>query len=139
MRHQEPEYIALTPAMRERLERFRTDHKDEPLGDVATLLLYEDESVRVWEMTLAPGEASDLHHHELEYLLVIDSGDLVAGIPPLGSEVEPFVGKVPAEGNTVRVPAGGTEWALNVGEETYHEFLIELKRPGAFSNYGDAS
>lgn len=127
MRHQEPEYIALTPEMSARLERFRLDHKDDPVGDVATVLLYEDESVRVWEMNLEPGEHSDLHHHAVDYLLVIDSGDLVAGIPPLGSEASPFVGKVPAEGNTVRVPAGGTEWAVNVGQETYHEILVELK------------
>ena len=127
MRHQEPELIDLTPEMRARLERFRVDHKDDPVGDVATTLLYEDESVRVWEMNLEPGEYTDLHHHACDYLLMIDSGDLVAGIPPLGSAVEPFVGKVPAEGNTVRVPAGGTEWALNVGQETYHEILVELK------------
>ena len=38
-----------------------------------------------------------------------------------------FIGKIPPQGNTVMVPKGGTEWALNVGEETYHEILIELK------------
>ncbi len=129
MRHTEPEYIELTPEMRDRLERFREDHDGERLGDVATTLLYEDDGVRVWEMNLEPGEHTDLHHHAVDYLLVIDSGDLVAGIPPKGSGVDPFVGKIPAAGNTVRVPAGGTEWALNVGDETYHEILIELKQP----------
>ena len=39
-----------------------------------------------------------------------------------------FIGKVPAAGNTVRVPKGGTEWALNVGSKRYHEILIELKK-----------
>lgn len=128
MRHTEPEYAELTPEMRARLERFRDAHDGEPLGDVATTLLYEDDAVRVWEMNLEPDEYTDLHHHAVDYLLVIDSGDRVAGIPPKGSGVDPFVGKVPAAGNTVRVPAGGTEWALNVGEETYHEILIELKQ-----------
>jgi hypothetical protein len=28
----------------------------------------------------------------------------------------------------VRVPKGMTEWALNVGQKTYHEILIELKK-----------
>ena len=55
------------------------------------------------------------------------SGDLVAGIPPKDSPMDFFVGKIPPEGNTVRVPKGGTEWALNVGQKTYHEILIELK------------
>jgi hypothetical protein len=128
MRHTEPEYAALTPELKQRLERFRQEHCDDPVGGVANTLLYEDESVRVWEMNLEPGEHSDLHHHAVDYLLVIDSGDLVAGIPPLASGLDPFVGVVPALGNTVRVPAGGTEWALNVGQETYHEILIELKQ-----------
>lgn len=127
MRHSEPEYAEITPELRERLEKFRDEHADDPMGGVGTQVLFEDEHVRIWEMNLEPGEASDLHHHEHEYYLVIDSGDLVAGVPPKDSPMDFFVGKVPAGGNTVRVPKGGTEWALNVGEKTYHEILIELK------------
>jgi hypothetical protein len=41
---------------------------------------------------------------------------------------DPFIGKIPPQGNTVRVPKGGTEWALNVGKQTYREILIELKK-----------
>jgi hypothetical protein len=52
--------------------------------------------------------------------------DLVAGITPEGSPVEPFIGKVPQQGNTVPIPKGGTEWAYNIGTETYREILIEL-------------
>ena len=127
MRHTEPEYAEITPELRERLEKFRDEHTGDPIGNVANTLLYEDDDVRIWEMNLAPGEHSDLHHHEHDYFLVIDSGDLVAGIPPKDSPMDFFVGKVPPQGNTVRVPKGGTEWALNVGQKTYHEILIELK------------
>jgi len=128
MRHTEPEYAEITPELRERLEKFRQEHADDKMGDVGTQLLYEDDDVRMWEMSLAPGESSDLHHHEHDYILCIDSGDLVAGIMPEGAPMDFFVGKVPPQGNTVRVPKGGTEWALNVGEKTYHEILIELKK-----------
>ena len=31
------------------------------------------------------------------------------------------------EFNLAYVPKGGKEWAFNVGNETYHEFLVELK------------
>lgn len=127
MIHTEPEFIDITPEMRERIEKFREEHADDPMGGVGTQVLFEDDDVRIWEMKLEPGEHSDLHHHEHEYYLVIFSGDLVAGIPPKGHPMEPFVGKVPAGGNTVHVPKGGTEWALNVGEKTYHEILVELK------------
>jgi hypothetical protein len=128
MRHSAPEFVEPTPELRERIEKFREEHAKDPLGNVANTLLYEDDDVRIWEMDLAPGEHSDLHHHDHDYFLVIDSGDLVAGIPPKGSGMDPFVGKVPAEGNTVRVPKGGTEWALNVGKKRYHEILVELKK-----------
>ena len=127
MRHTETEYLPIPPELTERIEKFRREHAGEPIGDVADHVLFEDEKVRIWEMTLAPGEHSDLHHHANPYYLVIFSGDLVAGVTPLGDPVEPFLARVPSGGNTVAVPPGGTEWAVNVGKETYHEILIELK------------
>jgi hypothetical protein len=128
MRHSAPEFIQPSAEMLERIEKFRTEHAGDAIGNVADHVLFEDENVRIWEMKLAPGEHSDLHRHDHPYYLVIMSGDLVAGIPPKSSGMDAFVGKVPAGGNTVGVPKGGVEWALNVGKETYHEVLIELKK-----------
>lgn len=128
MRHSPPEFLDIDAAMRERLEKFRDEHANDPMGGVADHILYEDDDVRVWELTLEPGQASALHKHDHEYILIIDSGDLVAGIPPKDFPMDFFVGKVPAAGNTVRVPKGGIEWALNVGKKRYHEVLIELKK-----------
>ena len=122
-----PEFIELTPEMQARLDRFRDEHKDAPLGGVGGRVLREDDRVRIWELVLEPGEASDLHKHEHDYYLVIFEGDYVAGVCPEGSGVDSFVGKVPAEGNTVSVPKGGLEWAYNVGEKTYREIIVELK------------
>ena len=127
MIHSTPEFIDLSPEMRERLERFRESHKDDPLGHVGGTLLFEDDRVKIWELILEPGEASDLHRHDHDYYLVISEGDLVAGIAHATSDVDSFVGKVPVIGNTVAVPKGATEWALNVGEKRYREILIELK------------
>ncbi len=127
MRHSHPEFVEITPELRERLVKFRDERAGDPLGDVATRILFEDDTLRIWEMTLEPGEYTDLHHHQHDYYLVIDAGDLVAGVPPKDSPMDFFVGKIPPQGNTVRVPKGGTEWAFNVGEKTYHEILIELK------------
>jgi hypothetical protein len=127
MLYTEPEYAEVTPELREKLEKFREEHADDPIGDVANRVLFEDDKVRIWEMKLEPGEASDLHHHEHDYYLAIFSGDLVAGVPPKDNPMDMFIGKVPPKGNTVGVPKGGTEWAVNVGKETYHELLIELK------------
>ena len=128
MRHTPPDIIMPTGELKERIEKFREEHANDAIGGVGSQILFEDDNVRIWEMTLEPGEHSDLHRHDHDYYLVIDSGDLVAGIPPKGFPVDPFVGKVPAQGNTVHVPKGMTEWALNVGKQRYHEILIELKK-----------
>ncbi len=127
MIHTEPEYAEITPELRERIEKFRREHAGDSVGNVADRVLFEDENVRIWEMKLEPGENSDLHHHEHDYYLIVFSGDLVAGVMPEGNPLDAFVGVIPPQGNTVRVPKGNTEWALNLGEKTYHEILIELK------------
>ena len=123
-----PEFIELTPEMKERLDRFAEEHKDDPLGGVGSRVLLEDDDVRIWDMVLQPGEASALHRHDHDYILIIYEGDYVAGVTPPGSPVDSFVGKVPEAGNTVRVPKGGVEWAYNVGDKPYREFIVELKK-----------
>ena len=128
MFHTAPEFAEITPELKQKLDRFRDEHAGDPIGKVADVVLYEDDDVRVWEMRLEPGQHTDLHHHRHDYVLVILSGDLVAGVTPKGSPVDSFVGVVPEQGNTVRVPKGGTEWAWNIGKKVYHEILIELKK-----------
>jgi hypothetical protein len=124
----DPDFIELTPELRERLEKFRDEHADAPIGGVGTKLLFEDDDVKIWEMLLEPGQASDLHEHKYDYILVIHGGDVVAGVPPKSTGMDPFVARIPAGGNTVRIPKGGIEWAVNVGEQPYSEVLIELKK-----------
>jgi len=119
--------MTMTPELRERLMKFRDEHEGEALGGVGTKLLLEDDHVRIWEMRLEPGEASDLHHHADDYYLVMLQGDMIAGVPPKESGVDPFVVPLPPGGETVSVEKGGTEWAVNTGTETFYEILIELK------------
>ena len=127
MIHSEPRYLDITPEMKERLDRFRDEHKDDPIGGVGSRIIFEDERIRAWQPTLEPGEASDLHRHDHDYYLAIFEGDIIAGVTLPDSPIDSFVGIVPEHGNTVGVPKGGVEWAYNVGEQTYYEFLIELK------------
>ncbi len=123
----DPNFVELTPEVRERLVKYQDEHEGEPLGNVGSRVLFEDEKVRIWELRLEPGEASDLHRHECDYYLVMLQGDLIAGVPPKGSGIEPYAAQLPPGGTTVSIPKGETEWAINVGEDTFYEILIELK------------
>src|SRR4030095_14037280 len=93
----------------------------EPLGDVATRVLFENERVKIWEMRLAPGEEGPLHRHERDHILVQIDGDRMAVVPhpttksPYGEYLE--AGDVPRQVFFIS-PGGG---------EAYYELLIELK------------
>lgn len=105
---------------------FRAAHADAPLGPVATSVVFEDERVRVWSLTLAPGEASALHRHDLDYLIVLVAGDRIAAVPGPDSSLAPREAVV-TPGRTVFLRAGETEWAVNTGRTEYREILVELK------------
>ena len=95
----------------------------EPLGDVATRLLFENETVKVWEMTLAPGEASALHRHDHPYVMCVLEGSRIDA---------DIVGKgrfqIPVQpGSVLFVPPGETERAVNGTDRPFREILIELK------------
>ena len=100
------------------------------LGDVGTTVLFENDRVRVWELALAPGESSDTHEHEHDYLLVQLEGDKITGDfePDTHGEYPPgpVEGDV-APGNVFFTTKGGIETARNTGTKPYREILIELK------------
>ena len=97
-------------------------------GGVGTKVLFENESVRVWEMDLAPGESSAIHRHDHDYILVILEGDKIAAIPEPdsgGDHNEYFEAEVQTP-MVVEMKKGGIETAKNVGEQRYYELLIEI-------------
>ncbi len=107
---------------------------DRVLGDIGSKVLYEDDSVRLWRLKLAPGEESPIHRHELDHLLIQVAGDRIAVIPEPDTE-GPYTEEMVADvipGAVVHVQRGGVERARNVGAQDYIEIILELKRrPGA--------
>jgi hypothetical protein len=80
-------------------------------------------------MTLAPGERSDVHRHDHDYILVFLEGDRIA-VEPEPDSAGPYKERldVPVQlGTAVFVPRGGIETAVNTGRLPYRELLIELK------------
>jgi len=102
---------------------------DRVLGDIGSKVVYEDDSVRVWRLKLAPGEESPIHRHELDHLLIQVHGDRIAVIPEADTE-GPFTQEMSADvvpGALVHVDKGGVERARNVGDKDYLEIIVELK------------
>jgi hypothetical protein len=101
-------------------------------GDIATKLLMENDRVRIWEMRLAPGEKSALHRHDNDYIMIQIAGDRMAAdfepdsAGPWGGLGERVEGDI-APGNVLYAEAGGIETAVNVGNETFYEIVVELK------------
>lgn len=93
------------------------------MADVGTKLVLENERVKVWEFTLAPGETFPEHTHDLDYFFYVIEGSTL--------EVTRRDRK-----DTVSLEAGGvyfrvkgdTHSATNAGPTRYHEVLVELKR-----------
>ena len=93
------------------------------IGQVADRVVFENERVRIWEMKLEPGEASDFHEHTLDYLLCVIEGESIDADFENGRSIQ-----IPVEpGSTLFVPKGNREVAINRSGVRYHEVLIELK------------
>jgi mannose-6-phosphate isomerase-like protein (cupin superfamily) len=99
------------------------------LGPMGDEVVFENDRVRIWELTLAPGADSNVHQHEHDYVLVILGGDRVAAVqePDSESSLPQYLEAEVTPGSAVFVERGGIEIARNVGSEPYHEFIIELK------------
>ena len=98
------------------------------LGEVGSRLLLENERVRIWELRLGPGEASDLHEHRLDYVLIQVAGDRIAGIFEADSANHQGVVEAPVSpGSVLFLERGNIATARNVGRKPFHEIVVELK------------
>ena len=109
------------------------------MSEVGTKVVFEDEKIKVWELTLAPGEQTAVHTHEMDYVFyVIDGSSLEifdADNQPLGTfdYKDGDVLPLRLEGDTLfivgdeslSVPA--THSARNAGNTPYREILVETK------------
>jgi hypothetical protein len=95
---------------------------------IGTELLFENEQVRVWQMVLAPGEASPLHRHEHDYLFVYTTP---SRITLFQESVEQ--GTSEYDDGYVRYISVGDglppHQIRNDAGETHRQILVELKGP----------
>ena len=92
------------------------------MAEVGHKLIFENERVKVWEFTLAPGQTIEAHKHDHDYFFYpIEGGTL---------EVTRESGVTRAtleEGKVYYRKGGDTHAAKNVDSKRYHEILVELK------------
>ncbi len=101
----------------------------EPRYRIGDRLLYENDRVRVWELSLEPGQESHSHQHPHDYLMICIEGDKVAGKAEPGQDLpyDDFI-DIPTEpGHTLFVKGGTVETAVNTGTKPYRNILVELK------------
>jgi quercetin dioxygenase-like cupin family protein len=94
------------------------------LGPVGQEVVFENDQVRIWEISLEPGEQQSWHHHLNPYVVIaLEAADnridaLAGGEPRLVHE--------PVGGIVYREP-GEVHKLTNHGRTTYRSRLIELK------------
>lgn len=100
------------------------DGRQVTLGPVGQEVVFENDQVRVWEITLAPGEQQPWHQHHHPYLVIALAAadnriDALAG-------GEPRLVHEPAGGVVYREP-GEIHMLTNRGTTPYRSRLVELK------------
>ena len=96
---------------------------EQVLGAVGQEILLENDKVRVWHITLAPGETQPLHHHGLAYVVIAVQGaqNVIHTAAGERIEVEEETGSV-----VFREP-GQTHTLTNAGDTVYIGRIVELK------------
>lgn len=90
------------------------------------VLLFENEQLKAWSLTLEPGQSTPIHTHQLDKIVIcLESGKLRVSIPgpePGGTTVQPKFGDV-----FMPKVKGVTHVLTNAGETRYRQVSIELK------------
>ena len=89
-------------------------------------LLFENERVRAWSLTLEPGQSTPVHTHELDEIVICLEGGTLR-VAKAGHEAEPDT--VQSQFGAVFMPKvkGVTHTLTNAGEKRYRQVSIELK------------
>jgi len=92
-------------------------------GAVGQEIMLENDRVRVWHITLAPGETQPLHHHGLAYVVVAVQGARNVIHTAAGERID-----VEEEtGSVVYREPGQTHMLTNAGDTVYIGRIVELK------------
>jgi hypothetical protein len=102
----------------------------EATDQIGTEVLFENDRIRVWDMTLEPGESTQLHRHDHDYIFVYVTPDNKLQIdvpdgPTMRNEL-PYGTVAYWEVGAGDPPPHYTHMATNVGDTTHRQILVEF-------------
>lgn len=96
------------------------------LGPIGDEVVFENEHIRVWKLTLKPGEIQAWHRHDLSYLVVpLTEGNNVMRFAD--GRVKPTQEK---PGDALWREPGIPHELENTGAADYSNILVEIKQAG---------
>ena len=96
---------------------------EQVLAPVGQEVILENDRVRVWHISLAPGETQPLHHHGLAYVVIAVQGAKNVIHTAAGERID-----VEEEtGSVVYREPGQTHTLTNAGDTVYIGRIVELK------------
>ncbi|TMC90881.1 MAG: cupin [Chloroflexi bacterium] len=98
---------------------------DQQYGPVGSRILFENDLVRVWEISLEPGDHLPLHSHALPNLVVTIEATHVRVVEHDGQTYDP----TDAPGDVTFREAGQIHELQNISPSRYVNRLIEIKQP----------
>jgi predicted metal-dependent enzyme (double-stranded beta helix superfamily) len=93
------------------------------LSPVGQKIMLENDKVRIWHISLAPGETQPLHHHGLAYVVVAVQGARNVIHTAAGERIE----VTEEAGGVVFREPGQTHMLTNAGDTVYIGRIVELK------------
>ncbi len=98
--------------------------EDTAANPIGTKLIFEDDTVRIWQIVLEPGQEAAFHTHQLDYTTVTIESAALERLNADGS-----VDRVQSEpGRVMRWYASTERHGLrNVGNTRFHNVIIEIK------------
>ncbi|MBV8745464.1 MAG: hypothetical protein JO134_10535 [Xanthobacteraceae bacterium] len=93
------------------------------LGKVGDKIIFENDAIRVWSLSVPPGGIKRMHRHGLPYLIVPMTGGRVE-LTTIDGHVRYGEDK---KGEAFFLPAGETHQLRNLNDHAYDNVLVELK------------
>jgi len=99
-----------------------TDESLAPIGN----LLFENAHVRVWENVIEPGDESELHRHDHDYLAIDIEGERIIHNPVKDGDFPRMELDATPPGSVMHIRGGVTETAINTGATRFQSIIVEL-------------